>query len=165
MKAFLLPLAVLASSALAQTSSACGADYIVDTCLGDEKAKLAACAGTDYDCQCAGWQNILVCYNNCPNDTRQFSDAGQRDIFCAYASQFSSSEPTPAPSKASSSAAPAKQTQNADVEDQGASASAGSGPASTTHGSGPASTNNAAYLAFNAGGVLAAVAGAVAVLL
>lgn len=71
MKAFLLPIAILASSAMAQTSSACAADYIVDACLSSENAKLASCQGTDYECQCAQWQNIITCYNNCPSDPRQ----------------------------------------------------------------------------------------------
>lgn len=61
MKSFLFPLAILASSgAMAQTTSACGADYIVEACLSSEKAKLEACKGTDYECQCAQWQNIIT---------------------------------------------------------------------------------------------------------
>jgi hypothetical protein len=58
MKAFLFPLAVLASSAMAQTTSACGADYIVDQCLEFETNKLNDCANDDYPCRCSQWQNI-----------------------------------------------------------------------------------------------------------
>lgn len=60
MKAILLPLALFASAAVAQTSSACGADYIVEACLGSETAKLAACADADYECKCAAHTDILT---------------------------------------------------------------------------------------------------------
>jgi hypothetical protein len=60
MKAFLFPLAVLASSAMAQTTSACAANYIVESCLSSEKAKLASCKGDNYECQCNGWKNVLT---------------------------------------------------------------------------------------------------------
>ncbi len=60
MKSFLFPLTVLASCAVAQTTSACGADYIVETCLSSEKAKLAACDGKDYGCQCQQWKNVIA---------------------------------------------------------------------------------------------------------
>jgi len=58
MKAFLFPLAVLASSAMAQTTTACGADYIVESCLDFETTKLNDCANDDYGCKCSQWQNI-----------------------------------------------------------------------------------------------------------
>ena len=60
MKSFLFPLAVLASSAVAQTTSVCLADYIVKACLSSEKAKLTSCVSTDYDCQCQQWKNIIT---------------------------------------------------------------------------------------------------------
>ncbi|KAK3906734.1 hypothetical protein C8A05DRAFT_29388 [Staphylotrichum tortipilum] len=164
MKSFLLPLAVLASSAMAQTTSACGADYIVDACLSSERAKLEACKGTDYGCQCAQWQNIITCYNNCPNDPRQHSSAGQRDIFCGYASQFPSSSSTiAAPSKTTST--PAKSTGNTEEGQNSASASQSGTGTATSSSNGAANTNSAADLALNAGSVLAAVAGVAAFIL
>jgi hypothetical protein len=60
MKAVLLPLALLAASVSAQTSSACGADYIVEACLGTINGQLAQCGSTDYQCQCNGYKNLLV---------------------------------------------------------------------------------------------------------
>lgn len=60
MKSFLLSVAVLASAAVAQSSSACAANYIVDTCLSTEKSKLAQCATGDYGCQCQGWKDIIT---------------------------------------------------------------------------------------------------------
>lgn len=61
---FLLPLAVLASSAVAQSTTAsvnaCDADYIVERCLTTETAKLDACGGQDFNCRCAAWEAILT---------------------------------------------------------------------------------------------------------
>ncbi|KAH6617275.1 hypothetical protein F5144DRAFT_586043 [Chaetomium tenue] len=162
MKAFLIPLAVMASSVMAQTTE-CGADYIVEACLTSETAKLNSCGGKDYDCLCAQWKNILTCYNNCPNDPQQFHAAGQRDIFCGYASQFPSNQATQAPQPTQTGATPAQNTQNAGA-DQGDSTE-GDSASATTSSSGPADTNSAASLALNAGGVLAAVAGVFAVVL
>ena len=60
MKSFLFPLAVLASSAAAQTTAACAANYIVEACLTSENAKLAACKDSDWGCKCAQWESILT---------------------------------------------------------------------------------------------------------
>lgn len=64
MKSFLFPLAVLVSSAMAQdqtqTTSACGADYIVESCLDTQKAALGVCTVTDYACHCNGWTNLMA---------------------------------------------------------------------------------------------------------
>ncbi|KAL2171594.1 hypothetical protein VTG60DRAFT_2427 [Thermothelomyces hinnuleus] len=158
MKTFLLPLAILASSAVAQTTSTCAADYIVESCLSTEKAKLGNCGTENYDCLCASWEAILTCYNNCPNDDRQQSDAGQRDIFCGYASQFKSS--TSAPSASKTASTPAKAT-----DDQNPTSTGSESSTATSTGSSPTNTNSGADLALNAGGVLAAVAGVVAVVL
>jgi hypothetical protein len=59
MKAILFPLAVLATAVTAQ-STACGADYIVEACLGTENARLATCGTTDYVCQCAAYGDLLT---------------------------------------------------------------------------------------------------------
>ncbi|KAK0702607.1 hypothetical protein B0T21DRAFT_388026 [Apiosordaria backusii] len=164
MKSFLLPVAVLVSAAVAQTTTVCAADYIVESCLGSEKAKLANCNTGDYDCQCAAWQAILTCYNNCPNDSRLPTDVGQKDIFCGYASQFPSKATTAAsPSKTSSSSA--TQTPNNNQAEDDATNTEDESGSSTSTGSPATNTNSAAYLALNAGGVLAAVAGVVAVVL
>ncbi|KAK3994643.1 hypothetical protein QBC44DRAFT_42913 [Cladorrhinum sp. PSN332] len=162
MKFFLLPVAFMAAGALAQsTSTACGADYIVEACLGTERSKLASCAGTDYECLCAGHRSLITCYNNCPNDVRVKDAQGQRDIFCGYASQFPS-QATKVSTPAQTSA-PAQPT--ADKAQDSASNSEASQSSSTSSSSPATNSNSAAYLALNAGGVLAAVAGVVAVVL
>ncbi|KAK4133802.1 hypothetical protein BT67DRAFT_44359 [Trichocladium antarcticum] len=160
MRFLLLPLAVLASSTLAQTSK-CAADYILEACLSGERAKLAACLSTDYECQCIQWRNIITCYNNCPNDPRVYNDAGQRDLFCGLASQYATTT-TIAPVPTAAVSIPASTTAKADVSDASPTASGSSKPANTDEVVRP---NSAADLALNAGGILAAVAGVVAVVL
>ncbi|KAL2259531.1 hypothetical protein VTK26DRAFT_6767 [Humicola hyalothermophila] len=160
----LLPVAILASTAMAQTTSICGANYIVEACLSSEHAKLSACGSQDYECQCNQWQNILTCYNNCPNDSRLHRDAGQRDIFCSYVSQFASSSTTKVSVPSQSVSTPANSTPGADENttptDEGSATNTENGAAVNTD-----DPNNAAGLALNAGSLLAAVAGAVAVVL
>ncbi|KAK4042640.1 hypothetical protein C8A01DRAFT_33304 [Parachaetomium inaequale] len=163
MKAFLFPLAVLASSAMAQTTSACGADYIVESCLHFETTKLNACANDDYGCRCAQWQNIITCYNNCPNDPRQPDAEGQRVLFCGLATQYPSNTPTLAP--AASTSTPAQSTGNADVNQNNPTGTGSDSRTATTAGTAATNANSAADLALNAGGVLAAVAGVIAVVL
>lgn len=60
MKSFLLPIAVLASAAVAQTTSACGAAYIVEACLSSERAKFDTCKADDYACKCNFQKSILT---------------------------------------------------------------------------------------------------------
>ncbi|KAK4229423.1 hypothetical protein QBC38DRAFT_109412 [Podospora fimiseda] len=161
MKFFLLPVAFMAAGALAQQSStACAADYIVEACLGTERSKLASCAGTDYECLCAGHKSLITCYNNCPNDVRVKDAQGQRDIFCGYASQFpSKTTKIIAPSQTGT---PAQQTPAAGKSEETPTESE---PSKSSSSSPATNSNSAAYLALNAGGVLAAVAGVVAVVL
>jgi hypothetical protein len=59
MKSFLFPLAILVSSVMAQTTSACGADYIVESCLASQRMALNVCNTTDYACHCNGWTNLI----------------------------------------------------------------------------------------------------------
>lgn len=162
---FLLPVALLASTAVAQSTSACAADYIVESCLTSQTEILNTCTNGDYECQCAAWKAIITCYNNCPNDSRRSTSEGQKEIFCGYASQFPSS--TKKVAAATQSQSQAQQTgssnSNSNTESTGTVDSTSSTATSTSK---PATnTNSAAYLALNAGGVLAAVAGVVAVVL
>ncbi|KAL2162397.1 hypothetical protein VTH06DRAFT_7310 [Thermothelomyces fergusii] len=159
MRTFVLPLAILASSAAAQTTTACGADYIVEACLSTQRAKLNSCGTEDYSCRCNAWKDILICYDNCPNDERRKEDDGQRQIFCGYASQFASTTTTPPPASTTTSA-PAEPS-----DDQDPTTTISESSTATSSESGPTSTNSGAGLVLNAGGVLAAVAGAVAVVL
>jgi hypothetical protein len=88
------------------------------------------------------------------------TDAGQRDIFCGYATQFASTTTVAKPTAASSTGTPAQSTH--DTNQNAATTATGT---ATATGSNPTNTNSAAFLALNAGGVMAAVAGVVAVVL
>lgn len=69
MKSALLALTAFAAAAIAADSE-CAADYIVEACLGSETAKLATCGTNDWMCKCYAHENIITCFNNCPNDDR-----------------------------------------------------------------------------------------------
>lgn len=99
------------------------------------------------------------CYDNCPNDGRKASAAGQQQIYCSYASQYPSTTRSVASqtSGASTKSTPASGTPTNDQAGQ-------QSPSNTA--AAPAKPNAAASdLAFSAGGVLAAVAGVVAAML
>jgi len=70
MKAVLFPIALLASVAAAQTTtagaatgtgSACAAETIVETCLDTENTQFNTCGTNDWDCKCAAY-NAIVTY-------------------------------------------------------------------------------------------------------
>ncbi|KAK7407916.1 hypothetical protein QQX98_009927 [Neonectria punicea] len=167
---FLLPLALLATSAYAASSvstaaeassTACNADYIVTKCLETEEEKPALCGSTDYGCLCAAYESIATCYNNCPSDSRAAANAQQVSSNCANASIYSSTK-----TKATKTGSSAESTADAEVttaaasESDSATAIESSGPASTT-----TTDNAAADLARNTGGVLIAVAAVVVAML
>lgn len=168
MKAVFFSVAFFAAASMAQQTTACGAAYIVDACLGTENGKLATCGINDYVCKCNAYANIITCFNNCPNDPRKRDQEGQQQIFCGYASQFPSST-----TKAAAATGTTKTTETtvaaATTDASESSAAAGSGKAAsgsaTNSAANPAKTNSAADLALNAGGILAAVAGVVAAVL
>ncbi|TLS24143.1 hypothetical protein PpBr36_08130 [Pyricularia pennisetigena] len=153
---FVLPVALLAASVVAQDSS-CGATYIVDACLTGEKAKFNACEDKDWGCKCASYEAIVTCFNNCPNDSRKTSEEGQKSIFCGYHSQFPSST---ASAKTASATGAAATTAAAAATTSSGSSSTGSSTAAQ-----PSQTGAAADLVMNAGGILAVVAAVVVAVL
>ncbi|PSR98978.1 hypothetical protein BD289DRAFT_479771 [Coniella lustricola] len=167
--ALLAPMAVLAQSTTTEAYSStttCAADYIVETCLTSTEANQAACGNQDYSCQCAAYQAIVTCFNNCPGDARQSTYQGLVTQYCALASQYSSTNTVAATSTASVSgsestaAAAAATTATTSGSDSSSSSTATSSSASSS-----SSANSGAHLAKGAGGVLAAVAGVAAALL
>lgn len=179
MKAALLPLAAMFAVAAAQTTSACGAAYIVETCLGTENSRLALCGRDDYGCKCAQYPNIIACYNNCPNDPRKANAIGDRDTWCALDKQYpSSTTKVVAPTSTNANTAPAvaaptttgaassdSDKENGDDasttdKDAASSSNTSSAPSSSATDSGAAGA-----VLVNAGGLLAAVAGVAAAML
>ncbi|CAI0645989.1 unnamed protein product [Colletotrichum noveboracense] len=100
---FFLPITLLIAAVAAQDTK-CAAEPIVETCLSSENAKVEACSATDYDCQCAAYQAVATCYNNCPNDARASPAQNQVTIFCQQASLYGSAT-TSATTSASTAAA------------------------------------------------------------
>ncbi|KAK2755141.1 hypothetical protein CKAH01_01033 [Colletotrichum kahawae] len=157
---FFLPITLLIAAVAAQDTK-CAAENIVETCLSSENAKVAACSPTDYDCQCAAYQAVATCYNNCPNDARASPAQNQVTIFCQQASLYGSAAQRKTASVASGSATAAVASNSATATPTtGSSASAIASVSAT-------STPNlgVGQLARNTGGVLLAVAGVVAAVL
>ncbi|UKZ78192.1 hypothetical protein TrVFT333_005927 [Trichoderma virens FT-333] len=103
MKGFIFSLAAILASAvvLAQDttttmttttsspSASCAAENIVDGCLASTEIGPSACGLQDYSCQCSAYQDILVCFNNCPDDPRKPTYDNLVNHCCALASQQS----------------------------------------------------------------------------
>ncbi|KEZ45212.1 hypothetical protein SAPIO_CDS2676 [Scedosporium apiospermum] len=153
---FFLPLALLAAAVSAQQE--CAAEVIVQTCLESEGNKFKACGATDYDCQCAAQQAISTCYNNCPGDSRKTEAEGQVSIYCGNASLYGNKATQKAATPTGNSAADSTDAPEASPTQGSDKSSTGDAAASET------SKGGAAELAMNAGGVLLAVAGVMAVI-
>ncbi|KAJ0107373.1 hypothetical protein J7T55_009337 [Diaporthe amygdali] len=163
--AFLAPVAIMAQTATTTASSAsstCDADYIVEDCLQSTTARQQDCDSQDYTCQCAAYQAIATCYNNCPNDARASTAQGQVTQFCALASQYASTNSVKATGSAAASSGSASATATATDD---SSSSSSTSTASSSSSSSSSSANSAADLAISAGGLLAAVAGVMGALL
>ncbi|EFZ01726.1 hypothetical protein X797_004335 [Metarhizium robertsii] len=142
----------------------CLANYIVRQCLQSQNEKLEACSATDHECQCYASQAIATCYNNCPNDARAPGATQAMNGACMAASAYATIT-----TKATSTAEAAA-TSAAAAADDNAAASASSSSvvptrSVTSSAPGASKTNGAESLAGNAAGMLAAVAGAVAIVL
>ncbi|KAJ0387885.1 hypothetical protein COL922a_001437 [Colletotrichum nupharicola] len=158
---FFLPITLLIAAVAAQDTK-CAAEPIVETCLSSEKAKVEACSATDYDCQCAAYQAVATCYNNCPNDARASSAQNQVTIFCQQASLYGSAAQRKTASAASSGSATAAVASNSAT----ATPTTGSSASATASVSATSTPNlGVGQLARNTGGVLLAVAGVVAAVL
>ncbi|KAF3809251.1 hypothetical protein GCG54_00011447 [Colletotrichum gloeosporioides] len=157
---FFLPITLLIAAVAAQDTK-CAAEPIVETCLSSETAKVEACSATDYDCQCAAYQAVATCYNNCPNDARASSAQNQVTIFCQQASLYGSAAQRKTASVASGSATAAVASNSAT-----ATPTTGSSASATASVSATSTPNlGVGQLARNTGGVLLAVAGVVAAVL
>ncbi|CAI4212209.1 unnamed protein product [Parascedosporium putredinis] len=153
---FFLPLALLAA-AVSAAETECAAEVIVQNCLESQTLKFEACGQTDYDCQCAAQEAISTCYNNCPGDSRKLQAEGQVSIYCGNASIYGAKA-----SQKTAVATPTAKGDNNAAETTGTDES----EATSTGDAAPAdnSPGSAAELARNAGSVLLAVAGVMAVI-
>jgi len=137
---------------------------ILDSCVGSIQAQLNSCDSNDYSCLCAGYINMLTCYDNCPNDTGASTVQQQRTQNCNAASVYSSTtvlSTAPATSAASSGASSATSTSSSAAVESGSASGTSSGSSSTPSETGTSGAENVKA----AGGLLALVfAGAAALL-
>ncbi|KAJ9156158.1 hypothetical protein NKR23_g889 [Pleurostoma richardsiae] len=158
--------AATATDAASAATTSCAADYIVETCLDTENNILASCGTNDYNCECAAYQAIVTCFNNCPDDQRKSQMEGQVTLYCGLASQYPSSTTSVAKATAtgSTSAAGTTDAAAAATTTTGSGTATATGTASTSSSS-AAADSGAGLVAMHAGGLLAVVGGAVAALL
>ncbi|PBP18625.1 hypothetical protein BUE80_DR010604 [Diplocarpon rosae] len=169
----LLPVALLASLAAAQTTtfsapasastSACGAQPVLEQCLGSTELIAAACAATDYNCLCQKWTDVVVCFNVCPDDTRLAGLQNTKDSYCAYATTSAARVVSSGPASTATAApttASATGTQTMTSTGSTLSVASGSRSATASAAAGTATgESGAGRVALGAGGVLMGVAG------
>ncbi|KAI4716922.1 hypothetical protein E4T48_06890 [Aureobasidium sp. EXF-10727] len=163
------------TSAVSSTTSSCPAQNVLNLCVSQQTAANTQCGPTDYDCLCNGYTNLLVCYNQCPNDPNAFGASQNKVQYCQAASQQSQSQTqsqtqsatasvssslSSALSRASSSASAASSSASSvqSSASRSASSAASSASAAATH------TGAASNMGVPAAGVLGMVLGAAALL-
>ncbi|KAL2832024.1 hypothetical protein BDW59DRAFT_139565 [Aspergillus cavernicola] len=77
-----------------QAASTCEAQNILDTCIRSIQAQVDACGPNEWGCLCEQTNNLLTCYNNCPEDTGRTGVEQQRVSYCNAAGLVSSSSTT-----------------------------------------------------------------------
>ncbi|CAD0106629.1 unnamed protein product [Aureobasidium uvarum] len=167
------------TSAVSSSTSSCPAQNVLNLCVSQQTAANTQCGPTDYDCLCTGYTNLLVCYNQCPNDPNAFGASQNKVQYCQAASQYGSSAMSrqsqsqtqsatasvssslsSALSKASSSASAASSSASSvqSSASRSAASAASSASAAATH------TGAASNMGVPAAGVLGMVLGAAALL-
>jgi len=166
----LLSVPLLLSLAAAQTtisgssvsSTACAAQPVMDACYASTSAIAQACATTDYGCLCSKWNDVLTCFQQCPNDPRYAATLSSHETYCndnvAYGTSTSSAI------SRSVSAAPSATTSGssgAQATDSSGGVRAASSTTGTSTGASSTSTakSGAEGLLVGAGSVLMGVAG------
>ncbi|PHH89859.1 hypothetical protein CDD83_5093 [Cordyceps sp. RAO-2017] len=158
---FFLPLTLLVAAGVSAQDKNCQADYIVSHCLASEQGKAQSCPATDYDCLCAAYEAVATCYNNCPNDPRAPDARHQVANYCQNASLYG----TRARANKTTSALASQSTGNALLTTSDAANPTEFLSRTASANARPTSTGAADALSGSTGGVLIAVAGAVAALL
>ncbi|KAL1985091.1 hypothetical protein VTN96DRAFT_8220 [Rasamsonia emersonii] len=147
-----------ATGSSSSSSSSCQAQNILDACLASTTPQLKACAANDWNCLCEQSNNVLTCYNNCPNDPNRFGAEQSKTSYCNAAkanspsSSASSGSSTPTPTSSSSN-----ESSTASSTGKGESSSS---PTSTSSSKSGSSSTGAApgALSVQAGTLVGAVA-------
>jgi len=165
----LLPISLLVSYAAAQTTSACAAQPVLESCLASTQAIASDCATTDYTCLCQKWQTVLQCFEQCPNDPRYGSVLSTEETYCADMSAYPSSTTSTSsvsvkastPATVTPAGTTTTNTADSAVRTGGSSGSSGSS-SSTSSSAAPthsAQSGGATELMVGAGSLIMAVAG------
>ncbi|KAI4741456.1 hypothetical protein E4T50_08160 [Aureobasidium sp. EXF-12298] len=181
-------LAAVFGLAAAQSSTTSSTHSVLDLCVSQQSAKNSQCAGNDYDCLCSGYTDLVICYNQCPNDPNAFSASQYKVQYCQAASQYGSSamskksasatatasisgalssalsSASSTASAASSSAASAQSSAASAQSSASRSASRSASSAASSASAAATKTGAAANMAVPAAGVFGMVLGAAALL-
>jgi hypothetical protein len=58
---------------------------IVDACRTGIETEIDKCIANDWICLCQNYQNLVTCYNNCPDSTERAPVENQVSSYCAAA--------------------------------------------------------------------------------
>ncbi|KAG0646002.1 hypothetical protein D0Z07_7765 [Hyphodiscus hymeniophilus] len=102
---------VKSATSAAPGTSICAAQPVLEACLASTQAIAAGCSSTDYQCLCEQYNNILTCFNDCPNDPRYSSVLSSQETYCNDMSVYPSSTTTAISRPVSSSGSAATTTE------------------------------------------------------
>ncbi|KAI0141678.1 hypothetical protein GGR57DRAFT_509046 [Xylariaceae sp. FL1272] len=168
-----------------ESSSACAAQGILDSCISTTQGYIALCGSQDWGCLCEKYTSQLTCFDNCPSDSRFYGCSQQKELYCMNASAYGSkttsiAKPTESVSSHATEtakpteAAPTVESIRPQATSEGTTHAGGGGGAATAQtAAGPKATETAKPSVAVAGanalgsgaGAMAAVAGIAAVLL
>ncbi|KAL3480091.1 hypothetical protein BJX99DRAFT_221249 [Aspergillus californicus] len=114
-----------------QASSTCEAQNILDTCLRSIQAQVDSCSPNDWGCLCEQTNNLLTCYNNCPEDGGRNGVQQQKLSYCNAASLTSTTTSTTTSTSTSTGTATSTSTSSS-AEETGATTTSGGAAAEET---------------------------------
>ncbi|KAN0108334.1 hypothetical protein V8E51_008076 [Hyaloscypha variabilis] len=149
-------------SASSATSTACAAQPVMDSCYASTSAIAQACATTDYSCLCSKWNDVLTCFDQCPNDPRYAATAASHATYCNDLAAYGGSSTSAFSALVTSTITPAGTTTGPTGSQSTQSSVTGKVDSTSTVSPdtpAPTTKNGAEGLAIGAGSVFIGVAG------
>jgi len=170
MKSF-ATIALFAAAVSAQTT--CESEAVLQSCLNTQEPVQEACDPQDFNCLCPAAKNVYQCFANagCGNDDRAVGYDNIQKSYCAYVTTTTAAVATATSTTSSSSDSTSTPSATEDTDDDDSTStgdeteSATSTVSAAANSSDEDDTGSGTYLAVNAGGMLAAVAGVIAAVL
>ncbi|KAK5100493.1 hypothetical protein LTS08_005244 [Lithohypha guttulata] len=161
-----LIIASVATLAVAQSSTACPGQNILDACKATIQAQVNNCAYTDYSCLCTAYTNMVGCYasSGCSNDLTVGTAQQQKELNCNNASVYGSTTIL-GTATATSAATTASSASSRATSAASGFASGTSSASSSSASASQSSSSNGAGSVGAAGSLLAIVAAGIAALL